>query len=115
MKRIHLDIQMDDGTALLGVPVHNRALVAYDFERARCGWPTPQDAPMLWQTYLAWSHMCQEGLYSPTVPPGSASSFAMFRDVDCVAVAVVKDHEDEDVNPTRAGSEPASLSPPQAE
>ena len=38
----------------LTVVTANPDLVQWDETRARKGWPTMTDAPMLWMTFLAW-------------------------------------------------------------
>lgn len=44
----------------------NRDLVRFDLVRGRKQWPTMQDAPMLWLSFLGWSALSREG-----VLPGS--------------------------------------------
>lgn len=117
LKRIVLHVVMADGTEHNPLTVTNPALVAFDFERARLDWPGPADAPMLWQTFLAWAQLVAAGDY-PRHVDGSTkqTTFQAFRERDCLHVEQLKGHEAENADPTtEAGSDSASASPqPQA-
>jgi hypothetical protein len=55
IRRLELTVTMDDGT-VHEVTVGNPDMLRYDEERAKRGWPaTATDAPILWQTFCAWS------------------------------------------------------------
>lgn len=45
----------------LTVQTDNRDAVQWDITRARKGWPTGPDAPMLWMTFLAWHSLKRTG------------------------------------------------------
>lgn len=42
------------------VQTDNRDMVRFDLMRGRKQWPTMQEAPMLWLTFLAWSALSRE-------------------------------------------------------
>lgn len=54
LRRLQLTVTMDDGT-VHEVTVGNPDMVRYDEERAKRGWGSATDVPMLWQTYCAWA------------------------------------------------------------
>lgn len=115
MKRIQVSVTMSNGTTVdLDVP--NPALVRWDFDRAKMNWPTPEQAPMLFTTYLAWATMVFNGQYPETLPadPGvkggkPVSSFRQFRDFDCLHVDDRREPVEVDPTLPVAEAEPASL------
>ncbi len=103
VSRLIVDVELDDGTVHSDLRIKNPALVAYDLERAAKKWPDAREAPLLWQTFIAWRQLKNDGLY--------AGDFRDFRDSDCVEVTQV---EVEEVDPTKKedDSSPSSSSPP---
>lgn len=83
------------------VVVHNRSLIAWDESRGKRKWPTTQEAPSLWATFILWHHLNRTGQY-----PGD---FNRFQD-ECEAVDV--DDDEVPVDPTQptAGSDSSSES-----
>lgn len=55
-----LHVVMVDG-AEHDVQALNVDLVAWDRDRAKHKWPSPQDAPFVWLNYLAWHVLTREG------------------------------------------------------
>ncbi len=51
----------------------NRDAVRWDMTRGRKNWPSMQDAPLLWMTFLAWSALARSGDFTGT--------FEQFNDV----------------------------------
>jgi hypothetical protein len=89
---------LDD--AYFEIQVLNADLVAWDRDRAKHQWPTPDSAPMLWLTYLAWHCLTKtRGL----LPPQTLREFE-----EKVAAVSSKDQEGESagVDPTNPGAEP---------
>lgn len=56
-------VTLDDGNEY-DIQTDNRDMVQFDLKRGRYGWPSMQEAPMLWVTVLAWSCMTREGKIS---------------------------------------------------
>jgi len=54
---------LDSGETHL-VDVTNQALVQWDWEANKKGWPEPTKAPMLWQTFIIWAQLHHDGRYS---------------------------------------------------
>ena len=57
-------VVLDDpqrGAVEVVVQADNRDLVRWDVTRKAKNWPEFQEAPFLWQTFLAWSVMQREG------------------------------------------------------
>lgn len=95
------------------VRVTNPSLVAWDITRADKGWPAADAAPMLWLTFLAWDALCRAGDYPRG--EGKATTFAKFRDEDCLKIDEPEDDETDptktaaaDGSPSLSASEPAS-------
>ena len=55
-----LRVLLDDDTEY-EIQTDNRDLIRFDLTRGRKQWPTMQDAPMLWTSFLAWSCLAREG------------------------------------------------------
>ena len=53
-------VVLDDDTEYT-IQTDNRDLVRFDITRGRMKWPTMNEAPMLWVTFLAWSCLHREG------------------------------------------------------
>lgn len=73
------------------VLVRSKSLCAWDETRAKRKWPSPGDAPFLWQTFCIWHALRTAGRYT--------GEFATFQD-ECVASDSLED-EDVDVDPTQ--------------
>lgn len=56
-----LHVILEDGTQH-DVQTDNRDLLAWDRSRAKHKWPTAQDAPFVWMTFLSWSALRREQL-----------------------------------------------------
>lgn len=102
VQRLVVTVEMEDGTIHEDLRVKNPALCAFDIERAAKKWPTAQEGPLLWQTFVAWRQLVNDDLYRGT--------FKDFRDHDC---ADVSQADQETVDPTRPedDSTPSSSSP----
>lgn len=77
MNRIEIRVELDDGT-IHDLEVANPSLVAWDRHRARHKWPTTEEAPILWMTFIAWHHMKARGLI--------ACDYADFEEKRCLSV-----------------------------
>lgn len=88
------------------VHVRNPSLVAWDIARADKGWPKADDAPLLWLTFLCWDALCRQGDYDRG--EGKATTFAKFRDEDCLLIDEPEDTDGED--PTKPAAEAGSAS-----
>lgn len=117
IKRVELAVELADGRSWDRLVINNHAMVAFDFERTDKKWPSAQDAPFLWLTFLAWQQLVDQGEYDATVTDPAvrggrpASSFPRFRDTDCTGVDEVSKGKREDVDPTLTDHEPSSASP----
>lgn len=102
VRRIVLDVELDDGRTFPGLRVRNPALVAYDLERVSKKWESPSEVPMFWRTFIAWRQLVNQGDYT--------GDFKTFRETDCVEIDQTEGHEEgEEVDPTTPadGSTPA--------
>lgn len=108
--RITLETPIEDEYLEVDVQTDNRDLIQWDAVRARKGWPTTADAPMLWTTFIAWHAAHRVGGPVP-------DSFDEFRTL-CVQVQpITRDgtvieraadlEEADDVSPTKPVHEPA--------
>lgn len=61
--RVRVLVETDPAAPLTEYTVQtdNRDAVRYDLMRARLGWPSGSDAPMLWLSVLAWSALKRSG------------------------------------------------------
>lgn len=96
VKRLVVNVEMEDGTTHEDLRIKNPALCAFDFERVKKKWPDAREAPILWQTFIAWRQLVNDGLY--------AGDFPTFRDKDCAEVSQV---QEEDVDPTQDDGGPS--------
>ena len=99
MERLELDVELKDGTEHV-IRITNPSMVAFDRARATRDWPSSEDAPILWMTFLAWHHMKAAGLIS--------CDLKQFETTECVAVQVhgaarkgKKGRKAKSVDPTR--------------
>lgn len=109
INRLRLAVELEDGTEH-ELTVANPSHIAWDLTRVKRKWPEAGDAPMFWQTFLAWHGLHRAGLY--------AGTFDTFKDEDCAALQLVneagepmtEDEEPEAVDPTpgEAGSDSAT-------
>lgn len=113
MKKVLLDVEMDDGT-LYSIEVSNQAMVAWDFERADKKWPKQAEIPMVYATFLAWAQLVYEGRYPRFEEGGKVSTFKRFREVDCKHVSDAEEDKPEDdrsdVDPTPAATDLLTVS-----
>lgn len=84
-KRLVLAVALTDGTEHDELVITNRAHVAWDIKRDRARWPTSQDGPMLWMTFIAYEQLRIAG----ELPKG-VKDFDAFQ-VECLHVETVKD------------------------
>jgi len=97
-------VTMADG-GQYDVTATNGDLIAYDLTRGARKWPLPSDAPMLYQTFIAWKACTREALVDPKMP---WETFVR----DAVQVTTTRDDGDGDVpdtvdlDPTRPGPGP---------
>lgn len=56
----HVRVTYSDGETI-DVQTENPDMVYFDFERARRKWPSFQDAPFVWISYLAYSKIKRSG------------------------------------------------------
>ena len=112
MDRITLTVTMADGTVHDKLAINNHALVSYDFTANKNRWPSAQDAPFLWFTFLAWQQLVDDGHY-PATDEKNRTTFTAFQTTDCIDVDRL---DQERVDPTlAAGSARASASQQQQE
>ncbi|PCE13987.1 hypothetical protein AUC47_04890 [Microbacterium sp. SZ1] len=95
-------IEQDDKLVEYVVQTDNRDAVAWDMHRNRVNWPAGTDAPMLWMTYLAWCAMRRD-----TSTPAAKLTFDQFNDAVRGISSAKPADEQEPVDPTHAGAEPA--------
>lgn len=110
MKRMQIDVELDTGEEHR-IRVSNVSLVAFDRTRIKRGWPSADEAPMAWATFVAWHQMNAQGLVSCT--------FEEFEQTRCVVCRVVQEADntedeaegDDGLDPTRTTPEPLESSP----
>lgn len=92
----------EDGPPL-EVTTANPDLVRWDMTRAKPQhkWPSMEEAPMLWATFVAWAAAKRLGLYDGTWDKWSLED----------AVSVEMRDDDEPVDPTKPALEQSSESP----
>ena len=90
-------VVMLDG-AELEVQVLNIDLVMFDRDRAKHGWPSPQDAPYSWLNYLAWHSLTKTRGLLP------AMTLREFEE-RAAQVESAGDDEDDTVDPTTSDHE----------
>ena len=94
-----LRVIMRDG-ATHDVQAFNVDMVAWDRDRAKHKWPSPQDAPFVWLNYLAWHTLTKTQGLLP------ACTLREFEEAAAeVSSAADDDAEGEDVDPTNPGRE----------
>jgi len=96
-----LRVVMLDGSEFV-VQAINVDMVAWDRDRAKHGWPGPQDAPFVWLNYLAWHILTKT---QKLLPPMSLREF----EEAAAEVSSKTDEDDEagvEVDPTNPGAEP---------
>lgn len=94
-------VTMADG-GQFDVTATNADLVAYDLSRVPRKWPLPNDAPMLYQTFIAWKACTREALVDPKM---TWETFVR----DAVQVTTTRgdgEADTADVDPTRPGPGP---------
>lgn len=101
-------LEHDDELVEVEVQTDNRDMIAWDMHRNRVGWPSTQDAPVLWLTFIAWHALKRS---ASTVADLTFADMAFDR-FQAITVAVGRPEADpeaepEAVDPTRAGVEPA--------
>lgn len=86
-------ITLADGTTL-EVVIANPDMARWDMTRHTHKWPTMEEAPVLWATFVAWHASKRQGL--------TAVTFDAWRDEVCLEVSMPQAEEAEDlaVDPT---------------
>lgn len=106
-KRLVLAVALTDGREYPELVVTNTAHVEWDLARARHRWPSSEDAPFLWMTYIAYQQLALDGDYE--------GKWAEFQKI-CQHVETIKDPlvadeaQTDDVDPTHAESGGGSAS-----
>lgn len=92
---IVLDYELADGTTDR-IRILNRSLIAWDETRGKRKWPSSEDAPTMWQTFVLWHALKMSGKYE--------GSFDQFKDVDLIQ-SEMQDQDDvaeeDEVPPTQ--------------
>lgn len=91
MKRIDLTVELDDGSTHQ-IKVANPSLVAWDRVRGQRKWPTTEEAPSLWMTFIAWHHMKALGLVD--------CDYSEFEETRCVGIDGGDEEDQADEDPT---------------
>lgn len=82
----------------LEVLTANPDLVRWDVTRAKHGWPSMEDAPMLWATFVAWAAAKRANQY--------AGTWDDWMNKDALSVDFDMDDQ-EDVDPTQTAVAPS--------
>lgn len=116
LEKTKLTVELVDGT-VHDIVVGNASLCSWDRAHASYGWPSMQEAPFLWMSYIAWHHMKAAKL----IP--SDTKYDVFESELCIAIgdtdaeakaeaeAAGKPWEAEAVDPTATSPELDSASP----
>lgn len=88
-----LEVVLEDGTQHT-VQTDNRDLLAWDRTRAKHKWPSPQEAPFVWMTFLAWHALKREELTALSL-----------TDFEAGAVQIAAADDPETADPTRSAAE----------
>jgi hypothetical protein len=89
--RIHAKVTLDDGT-VLAAAVDQRDYVRYDLTRAKHGWPPPDQAPFVFQTFTAAAALIRQQDV-PETDPAALMERVVLVDVE----------EETDIRPTPPG------------
>lgn len=65
--RVTVEQEGRDDFLQMDVQTDNRDMVHWDVARAKKGWPTQRDAPILWLSFLAWHALKRSGETTQTV------------------------------------------------
>lgn len=100
MNRLRVLLELADSEDLAEVTVQpdNRDMVRWDRARAAKGWPALSDAPLLFQTFLAWAAIRRLG---SDIHTGDYESF----ETRCVEITAV-DADGNEIKPGQAEGEP---------
>lgn len=96
-----LRVVMLDGAEHV-VQAINVDMVAWDRDRAKHGWPGPQDAPFIWLNYLAWHVLTKT---QRLLPPMTLREFEEAA-AEVSARPPEGEEEEPGADPTRTGAEP---------
>lgn len=99
--RVRVIRASENGSEPLEIQTDNRDLVRWEQTRIRHKWPTFQEAPFKWLTFLAWSAATRAGVVS------DLTYERWEADVLSVADTRDEDENDEIGRPTEAGPAPA--------
>lgn len=98
VKQQEATVTLADDTTL-DLVVRNPDMVRFDMTRAKHKWPSMDEAPMLWATFVTWRAAVREGVYGDT--------WENWSDRDCLSVSMEVDEDDADPTDREAG--PASV------
>jgi len=92
-------VVMRDGHEDLELQTTNADMIQWDFTRAKQKppWPTFQDAPVLWMTFLAWCAAKRTGAIEPTY------TWDMWRTAVLEVTPLTDDDDSEDGAPFSEG------------
>src|SRR5262245_54849357 len=89
-----------DGHDPLEIQTTNADLVLWDRTRIKHKWPTFQDAPFLWLTFLSWAAARRTGAIEP------GHTYEKWEAETLDVTALTDDDGDETGDPTRPGPDP---------
>lgn len=76
------------------IVIRNPDMVRWDTTRQTHKWPSMEDAPIMWATFVSWAACRRLGL--------TVATWEAFRDEECLYVDMPQEAaEDQEVDPTR--------------
>lgn len=97
LSNARMTVTLADGQKLELEPA-NPDRVRFDITRGKHKFPSAEEAPMLWLTFVSWACARRTGVYE--------GSWEQWMDTDCLDIDV---EDDEDVDPTQKGPESDSV------
>lgn len=79
LQRVNFTVELSNGETH-DITIANASFVAWDRTRSARKWPTVEEAPSLWMTFISWHHMKAAGL----IP--AETKYDDFESTMCVAV-----------------------------
>lgn len=102
-----LNLRVTRQGAEFTVKSNNIDMVMWDRTRARHRWPTQQEAPLLWMTFVAWSAARRTGAIAADLSyPDWEATTEYVEAVDADGNPLDEDDDGEGVDPTRPGPGP---------
>lgn len=89
--RVRVTVENGDELTEYTVQTDNRDMVRWDRHRAQQKWPTAQEAPFLWMTFLSWAALSRGG--------HTDERYADYEQRCLAVVSVDKDGNEMKVNP----------------